>query len=177
MKPNLLQILVSILLSGLLVACAGALPLTKLSPTPPPINPLPTDTPTFTVTPTVTPMPAAMQTAQAATQAAFPVTGSITFEGGRCCAGGTEGEQIPIHAQFQASSPAGKVTEMRIAAGFCQSNSAGLDASWEPFVPSKTYYVTLMLNWTSFQLNVQYRDEKDNLSPVYCALITLEGMP
>ncbi len=130
-----------------------------------------------TTTPSAGQLPAPVLTEQAATQAAFPVSGSIVIENGNCCAGGTEGTQIPLHVQFQASSPAGRVTEMRIGVGSCQRNSASLDAPWEPLVPSKTYTVTLMLNWTSFQLSVQYRDEKDNLSPVYCANISLEGMP
>jgi len=54
--------------------------------------------------------------------------------------------------------------------------SVVVDFSW-PMVTSKTYTVTLMLNWTNFQLNVQYRDEKGNLSPVSCAAISLEGTP
>ncbi len=131
----------------------------------------------ITSTPGAGQLPAVVLTEQAATQTAFPISGSIIIENGNCCAGGTEGTQIPLHVQFQATSSAGKVTEMRIVGGSCQRNSAILDAPWEPLVSEKTYTVTLMLNWTSFQLNVQYRDEKDNLSPVYCANISLEGMP
>ncbi len=122
-------------------------------------------------------LPAAVLTQQAATQTAFPVTGSVLIENGNCCAGGTEGTQIPLKVQLQASSPAGKVTRMRTVVGACQRGAASLDAPWQPFLPFKTYTVTLMLNWSSFQLNVQYGDEKGNLSPVYCAEISLEGMP
>ncbi len=131
----------------------------------------------FPAAPGGSPMPPAVLTAQAATQAASPLTGSIVIEDGRCCAGGVEGAQVPLHVRFQASSPAGPVTQMRIAGGNCQRDAAALAAPWEPVVSSKTYTVTLTLNWTNFQLNVQYRDEVGNLSPVYCAAISLEGMP
>ncbi len=33
-------------------------------------------------------------------------------------------------------------------------------APWEPYAPVKTYPVYVALNWTTFAISVQYRDEK-----------------
>ena len=120
----------------------------------------------------------AIQTAQAATQLAFPVTGSVLIEDGRCCAGGKAGDEIKLRVSFEATSPTGMVTEMRVqTAGGCQKDQPMLEADWEPFVFSKTYAATLALNWVGFYVNVQYRDSGGQLSPVYCDDISLEGSP
>jgi hypothetical protein len=37
--------------------------------------------------------------------------------------------------------------------------------------------VYVPINWTTFAVSVQYRDEKGNVSLVYCDDIGVEGMP
>ena len=129
-------------------------------------------------TPPTASLPAQVITAQAATQMAFPVTGSVVIENGRCCAGGIEGTEITLQVAFQAESPDAKVTEMRVqTGGGCLRDEGNLNAAWEPFVPSRSYTTTLGLNWVGYYVNVQYRDENGSLSPVYCDDISLEGSP
>ncbi len=122
--------------------------------------------------------PAAIQTAAAAAQARFPVSGSLQIEGGAAAAGGKAGSTITLTVTFQAASPLAAVTQMRVSgepAG-CSSEVA-IEAPWEPFVPHKTYSVTLPIGWAGFYQRVQYRDAQGNLSPVYCDDISLEGNP
>ena len=121
--------------------------------------------------------PAFVQTAIAATQTAFPVTGSVVIEGGRCCVGGTPGSTVNVQVEFAAQSTAGKVTEMRVSRAGCRKDAAALDAPWEPLVAAKDYPVNVVINWTSFTIAVQYRDDGGNLSPVYCGNIGVEGNP
>ena len=124
-----------------------------------------------------TPSPQVL-TAIARTKAAFPVTGSLLLEDGRCCAGGTAGSQVEVNATFRAESPAGKVTTMRVStAGGCLRDAASLDAPWEPFAEGKQFTPTLAINWVGFYVNVQFRDEAGNLSAVYCDDISMEGSP
>ncbi len=124
-------------------------------------------------------LPGPLLTAIAATRAAAPpVTGAVVIEDNRCCAGGTAGSSISLKVAFQASSPAGKVTEMRVSTGGgCQKNSPTLDAPWEPFQESKSYSTSLVINWVGWWINVQYRDAAGNLSAVDCDDISLEGSP
>jgi hypothetical protein len=126
----------------------------------------------------VTPAAPEVQTVQAITQSAFPLTGSVLIEDGRCCAGGPAGSQVKLNVAFEASSPAGPVSEMRVlTSSGCQRDAAALDAPWEPFTPARTFTSGLALNWVGFYVNVQYRDAQGNLSPVYCDDISLEGSP
>lgn len=123
-------------------------------------------------------LPGPVLTAAAATRTAFPVSGSVVIEGGRCCAGGTAGAQISLKVEFLAKSTAGAVTEMRAAPGSgCIKDPAQLRGEWEPFQDTKSYTTTLALNWVGWYINVQYRDARGNLSPVYCDDISLEGSP
>lgn len=123
-------------------------------------------------------LPSPILTAAAATQMAFPVTGSVLIESGRCCAGGVAGSQVSLKVEFQAASPAGRVVEMKAQPGSgCIKDPAQLTGAWEPFQPSKTYSAGLAINWVGWYLNVQYRDERGKLSPVYCDDISLEGSP
>lgn len=128
---------------------------------------------------TATPLaqqPPFVRTAVAATQRAYPVTGSVQIEGGRSAAGGTVGSQITLKAQYSAASPAGKVTQMRTqATSSCRQPT--LTATWEAFAVEKSFTTTLPLNWVGFYVAAQFRDEKGNLSPVYCDDISLEGAP
>jgi len=48
-------------------------------------------------------------------------------------------------------------------------------AAWEPFAPSKTFPIVVSINWTGFNLSVQFRDDHQNLSPIYCDDISVEG--
>ena len=121
--------------------------------------------------------PAPVQTAAAATQTAYPVSGSVQIEGGRCCAGGTAGTTIQLQVDFQAASRTGEVTEMKVQVGPCVRKPSDLESSWEPFQPQRTYETTLAINWVGWSISVQYRDSGGNLSPVYCDDISLEGSP
>jgi hypothetical protein len=119
-----------------------------------------------------------LQTALAVTQAAFPVTGSILIEDGRCCAGGKANTSIDLQVRFAAESPAGQVIEMRVQpGGSCLLEDSALEADWEAFTPLKILSTNLALNWVGFYVNVQYRDSAGNQSPVYCDDISLEGSP
>jgi hypothetical protein len=119
-----------------------------------------------------------VQTAQAATRSAFPVSGSVLIEEGRCCAGGVAGSEVQLSVAFTASSPAGAVSEMRVqAGGSCLHDAVALEAPWGPFAPQRTITTRLAQNWVGFYVNVQFRDAQGNLSPVYCDDISLEGSP
>jgi hypothetical protein len=123
-------------------------------------------------------LPPPVQTGIAATQSAYPVVGSVSWEGGRCCAGGVAGQTIQVRADFTAESPGGNVREMRVRiGGLCFSEDELAAAAWEPFTPSKSYPHTLVTNWVGLYISVQYRDEAGNLSPAYCDDISIEGMP
>jgi hypothetical protein len=123
-------------------------------------------------------LPAPVQTALAQTQVAYPLTGSVTWEDGRCCAGGTAGETIQVRADFSSSSPHGDVVEMRVRTGStCFTEEEMEQAAWEPFVPQRSFPFTLAINWVGFYITAQYRDLNGNLSPAFCDDISLEGMP
>jgi hypothetical protein len=122
-------------------------------------------------------LPAPVQTAVAATQTAYPVTGSVVIEEGRCCAGGRAGSTIQLRVDFQASSRVGEVTEMKVQVGQCIHDPAELNASWEAYQAQRTFETTLAINWVGWWVSVQYRDSAGNLSPVYCDDISLEGSP
>lgn len=121
--------------------------------------------------------PAFAQTAVAATRAAFPVSGSLVLQNGMCCAGGKVGTTISINAAFDATSPNTTVTQMRLL-NHCGTQSEMNTAAWEPFVKQKTFSHKIAVpNWVGWYLAVQYRDANGKLSPIYCADISIEGMP
>jgi hypothetical protein len=101
------------------------------------------------------------------------------LEEGRCCAGGTAGTLVQIEAEFEASSPAGEVTEMRVLSGGSQVTQEGEieKADWGSFEPVQTFEFTLRDNWIGFFVSVQFRDVQGNISPVYWDDISVEGMP
>ena len=122
--------------------------------------------------------PATVQTAIAATKATFPIIGSVEIEEGRCCMGGIAGDTIEARVSFSATSSFGKVKEMRVrAAVICFTETEMVDTAWESFRPSKAYPVYVALNWIGFYVSVQYRDDRGNLSSVYCDDISVEGFP
>ena len=105
-----------------------------------------------------------------------PVEGSVTIEDGRCCAGGVAGETIDVSVSFGAYSPLAEVTQMRILSGGLQFDEEAMGkGEWEPFVTSKRLPVQVALNWTSFNVSVQFRDAAGNLSHVSHDDIALEG--
>lgn len=106
-------------------------------------------------------------------------TGSVQIEKGSCCVGGTAGSTIQVTVQFSATSPSGKVSSMRVEPGSstCKATPSVDAATWETFVPSKTYPVVPGINWTTYSISAQFQDDKGNLSPVYCDDISVEGMP
>lgn len=126
----------------------------------------PTRTLTRTVTLTRTPT------------AAASVTGSVLIHSGGCCMGGPVGTTINIDTAFSASSTGGAVTEMRIGHLACSSSPDLSSVAWEPYTTSKVFPHTIIaINWTSYYVDVQYRDAAGNVSPVYCDDIAIEGMP
>lgn len=128
---------------------------------------------------TRTPMavqPAFAQTAVAATRVAYPVSGSLVLQNGLCCAGGKVGTVVEIVAAFDATSPHTNVTQMRLL-NHCGTQSEMNTAPWELFVKQKTFsYKITVPNWVGWYLAVQYRDANGNLSPIYCADISIEGI-
>ena len=123
----------------------------------------------------------AQEIAQAATPAppnSYPVTGSVVLKGGASVAGGTAGSMLAMDAAFTASSPSGPVTEMRTArryGGGCLKDMSSV--AWEPFAPTKTFTLTIGLNFIGFYVSAQFRDANGNLSPIVCDDISVEGMP
>ena len=106
----------------------------------------------------------------------LPVRGSVQIEGGRCCIGGIAGETTQVNVAFEATSPIAEVKDMRTRAGSLRFTERELaETEWEPYVPLKTYPVSVALNWAGFYVSVQYRDEQGNLSPVYHDDIAVEG--
>ena len=95
--------------------------------------------------------------------------------GGVCCIGGLPGSTTTIPVSFGAVSAMGTVTSMRTDNENCRSTSLLDQAAWEPFVTRRTYTLTLPVGWSSFAVRAQYRDAVGNVSPVYCAEVTLEG--
>jgi hypothetical protein len=104
--------------------------------------------------------------------------GGLVIEDGRCCAGGVAGQAIDLEVAFQAHSPFAPVTALRALTGVgFLDEQALVQAPWEPFTATKTFSVTLPINWVGFYVAVQYRDGLGNVSPVFTADISLEGMP
>ena len=107
-----------------------------------------------------------------------PVMGSVIIEEGRCCAGGRAGDVIELAVEFDASSPLGEVTEMRVRlANITFTEEELSEAEWEPFVNTRSLPVNVALNWVGYFVTVQYRDAAGNLSPVYFDDISVEGSP
>jgi hypothetical protein len=108
------------------------------------------------------------------------LTGSVVLEEGRCCVGGEAGSDVDILAVFEAASPHGQITEMRIGStgGGCWTEAEMPQAPWEPFAPDKTLTVTgIPINWLGHYVSAQFRDDQGNVSPVFCDDISIEGMP
>jgi hypothetical protein len=109
-----------------------------------------------------------------------PVTGSVLLKGGASATGSTAGSVLSIDAAFKANSPAEPVTEMRTAVrygGGCLKENQIESVAWETFAPTKTFTVTVAINWIGFYVSAQFRDAQGNLSPVVCDDISVEGMP
>lgn len=117
-----------------------------------------------------------IQTLAAPTLLAFPVTGSVKILGSPCCIGGKIGSVLEVPVSFTAASQSGKVNEMRIAHS-CPNETEIQRSDWEQMVPQKTYTTTAVSGFVGWYIGVQYRDEKGNLSRVYCDNISVEGMP
>jgi hypothetical protein len=107
-----------------------------------------------------------------------PVEGSVTIEDGRCCAGGVAGETIEVSVAFGAYSPLAAVTEMRVLSGGLQFDEEDMaTADWQPFVTFKRMPVQVTLNWSGFNVSVQFRDAAGNLSRIAQDDISIEGHP
>ncbi len=123
--------------------------------------------------------PPAIQTVIRQSQSAFPVTGRIQV-GDQKVIGDKAGGKIDVTVLFEAASPLAPVREMRVKSnsiGRCLTPEEMSDSPWVPFATRQVHTVTVALNWTTFKLHVQYRDEKGNVSPVYCGEVAIEGHP
>jgi hypothetical protein len=109
---------------------------------------------------------------------AFPLTGSVVIEEGRCCISGFEGDTLLAQVDFSAASPFGKVTRMRVLESYgCASIAEMESVDWEPFIPRKTLPFEVAINWVGYHVSAQFQDEHRNVSPVYCDDISVEGSP
>jgi hypothetical protein len=106
------------------------------------------------------------------------VMGSIEIADGTCCLGGTAGEEIEIQVRLTAVGLEAPVTQMRIVAGSYANMDQDLSSTlWEPYVEQRSFTYRIPINWSGFYVQVQYRDELGNLSPIYSDDISIEGMP
>ena len=123
-------------------------------------------------------LPSPWQPTTPTTAVVYALRGSEVWEGGICCLGGVVGDVIRVWVDFDAMSPYANVTEMRVGVGgICFTESQLADMIWEPYVLSKTYFLPVHMNWIGHYVSVQYRDDLNNLSPVYCDDIGFEGSP
>ena len=107
-----------------------------------------------------------------------PVQGFVEIGAGACCVGGKACDPLEIETTFQASSPLGGVTQMRVRFGSRPFVEEQLTAAeWEPFVPLKVFHIEIVINWVGYYVSVQYMDENGNLSAVYQDDISMEGLP
>lgn len=89
-----------------------------------------------------------------------------------------EPKNVDVEVKFAARSPFGAITDMRIRTEFYTPGSEDMEQyPWEPFVTSKTYAVAAaFMRIFRWERCVQYRDERGNLSPVYCGETYIEGL-
>jgi hypothetical protein len=107
-----------------------------------------------------------------------PVGGSVVIEEGRCCLDGTVGKTIEMEVAFEAFSPTGEVTHMRVRlAGSPFGETAFSESEWQPFEARQTHTIRVALNWVGYHVSAQFRDAAGNLSPVYHDDIAVEGNP
>lgn len=108
-----------------------------------------------------------------------PVVGSVEIEKGRCCVSGTVGEPTEFTAVFEATSLEGEpVTDMRLRLGTMPASEEQMDfARWEPYETQQSFAVDTAINWMSYTLSVQFRDQAGHLSKIYTDEISVEGMP
>ncbi|TFH37130.1 MAG: hypothetical protein E4G99_03275 [Anaerolineales bacterium] len=106
------------------------------------------------------------------------VIGSVEIEQGRCCAGGTAGDEIRIQVEFSGIGLNSPVTEMRYrTGGFVKLDQDFDSLTWEPYTEEKFFPFQLPINWTGFYIRVQFKDGLGNLSPIYSDDISVEGAP
>ena len=107
-----------------------------------------------------------------------PVRGSVEIEAGACCVGGKAGDPLEIETTFQASSPLGEVTQMRVRFGNRPFAEEELSIEeWEPFVQLKSFPIEIAMNWVGYYVSVQYMDESGQLSAIFHDDISVEGLP
>ncbi|MBW8010841.1 MAG: hypothetical protein FVQ83_06315 [Chloroflexi bacterium] len=127
--------------------------------------------------PIISPSPT---TSPASPPTELPFSGAIRFANDAEATGGTAGETIDIYVTLEAESPFGEITQMRVAGiygGGCLLEEDLTKFSWEPFTEEKRFSVGLAINWIGFYVTAQFADEHGNASPIYCADISVEGMP
>jgi hypothetical protein len=106
------------------------------------------------------------------------VVGVVEVEGGKCCVGGTAGEEIDIGVRFTAIGLEAPVTEMRHTTGSYANLDQDFDTlDWGSYVEEKSFTYQIPINWTGFYVRVQFRDALGNISPIYTDDISVEGSP
>lgn len=106
------------------------------------------------------------------------VGGLVEIEQGKCCVGGTAGDEIDIMVKFIAIGIDAPVKEMRYTTGsYVNINQDFNSLNWEPYTEEKSFTYRIPINWTGFYIRVQFRDTSGNLSPIYSDDISVEGMP
>jgi hypothetical protein len=133
--------------------------------------------PLITLAPSESPLSIFTLEPTPATPPAELVVGAVAVAGGRSAMGGYAGDSIQIPVDYTASSPLGKVTQMRGGlVGSCSTDLISIESfPWETFTGQKTFTMILPINWVGFYTAVQYRDNQGNVSPVYCDDISVEG--
>jgi hypothetical protein len=108
------------------------------------------------------------------------VTGSVVVEGGTCCVAAQAGSPVSLRSEFQADSPFGSVTQMRVVekvAGACASEGELSSAEWAPLQLESTFTFAAPLNWIGYAITVQFRDDHGYSSQTYCDEVSVEGGP
>lgn len=107
-----------------------------------------------------------------------PVQGFVLFQNGRCCVGGRAGSEAIATIQFEATSNAGRVTEMRYRVGTVRYVEADFsEGEWGPFIRETVVQIPVANNWVGYYVSAQFRDQAGNLSPVVYDDISVEGTP
>ena len=107
------------------------------------------------------------------------IRGSVHIQGSPCCIAGAVGQALEIWVNFSATSAAGEVIEMRQSVGgSCATATSNLaNRPWRPFMDLMLFSISPPINWSTFAVAAQYRDDHGNVSAVYCDDIAVEGMP
>ena len=106
------------------------------------------------------------------------IIGSVEIEQGKCCVGGTAGEQLELLVEFNAIGLQAPVTEMRYRnGGYANLIQDPNEEDWVAYTSVLYFTYRIPINWTGYHVQVQFRDSLGNLSQIYSDDISVEGMP